>query len=80
MYAQVDEVRKELKLDQKQFDKVYSAYEKFDKVVFGDSDSRDSGLGRPQGGGPGKGGPGGGRVWVVPVERPENLDKMACRH
>lgn len=61
MYAQVDEVRKELKLDQKQFDKVYSAYEKFDKAVFGDSDSRDSGLGRPQGGGPGKGGPGGGR-------------------
>lgn len=59
VYAQVDEVRKELKLDQKQFDKVYSAYEKFDKAVFGDSDSRDSGLGRPQGGGPGKGGPGG---------------------
>ena len=76
VYDQVDEVRKELKLDQKQFSKVYSSYEKFDKAVFGDSDSRNPGFGRPSGdgdghgkgrpgggghGGPGMGGPGGGR-------------------
>lgn len=60
VYNQVDEVRKELNLDQKQFDKVYRAYEKFDKAVFGDSDSRDSGFGRPPGGGR-HGGPRGGR-------------------
>ena len=60
VYDQADEVRKELKLDQKQFSKVYSAYEKFEKAVFGDSGSRNSGFGRPSGEDHGKGGPGGG--------------------
>ena len=60
VYDQSDEVRKELKLDQKQFSKVYSAYEKFEKAVFGDSGSRNSGFGRPSGEDHGKGGPGGG--------------------
>ena len=60
VYNQVDEVRKELNLDRKQFDKVYSAYEKFDKAVFGDSDSRDAESGRPPGDRHGKGRPGGG--------------------
>ena len=60
VYDQADEVRKELKLDQKQFSKVYSAYEKFEKAVFCDSGSRTSGFGRPSGEDHGKGGPGGG--------------------
>lgn len=34
-YEQVDEVRKKLNLDHSQFEKVYSAYEKYNKAVFG---------------------------------------------
>lgn len=68
-YEQADFVRKELNLDDKQFSKVYSAYEKYNKAVFGSED--EMGLmppfpggapgGRP-GDGPGFGGgrPGGG--------------------
>ncbi len=63
----VSEVRKKLGLDQKEFEKAYSAYEKFDKSVFGSSNSGmpvspaggfGGNSGRP-GGRPG-GGPGGG--------------------
>ncbi len=63
----VSEIRKNIGLDQKEFDKVYSAYEKFNKSVFGDDDSNLPAGGpgmRPGGGGPGGGrmggGPGGG--------------------
>ena len=35
IYDQVDEVRKQLNLDHSQFEKVYSAYEKYNKAVFG---------------------------------------------
>ncbi len=35
-YEVVDEMRKELNLDHDQFEKVYSAYEKYNKTVFGD--------------------------------------------
>lgn len=53
-YEMADEVRKELKLDHKQFEKVYSAYEKYNKAIFGDVDKNAS---RPT---PPSGGPGGG--------------------
>ncbi|MDE6638318.1 MAG: hypothetical protein K2K32_08815 [Muribaculaceae bacterium] len=67
-YDQVDEVRKQLNLDHSQFEKVYSAYEKYNKAVFG---NQTTGMtmpappagGRPGGGmgnRPGNGGPGNG--------------------
>lgn len=34
-YEQADEVRKQLNLDHSQFEKVYSAYEKYNNAVFG---------------------------------------------
>ncbi len=34
-YEQVDEVRKQLNLDHQQFEKVYSAYEKYNNAIFG---------------------------------------------
>ncbi|MDE6648388.1 MAG: hypothetical protein K2K45_00475 [Muribaculaceae bacterium] len=34
-YEQADEVRKQLNLDHSQFEKVYSAYDKYNKAVFG---------------------------------------------
>ncbi|MBD5356043.1 MAG: hypothetical protein HDR88_03420 [Bacteroides sp.] len=58
-YRQVNEVRQELGLDHKQFDKVYDAYNKYNETVFGSIDqprlappSKD--MGRPgDHGGPG---------------------------
>lgn len=60
-YEMADEVRKELNLDQKQFEKVYSAYEKYNKSIFGDVDKNGM-LPAPPAGGPrgGRGGHGGG--------------------
>lgn len=51
-YDQVDEVRKQLNLDQSQFEKVYSAYEKYNKAVFGNQ-SNGMMLPPPAGGRPG---------------------------
>lgn len=71
-YQLVDEVRNALGLDNKEFEKVYSAYKNYSKTVFGDEDSSQNQQprqgGRPGGpggmggpGGPGgMGGPGGG--------------------
>jgi hypothetical protein len=67
-FEQVDHIRKELGLTQKQFDKVYSAYSKYNKAVYGDEPFSGMGGGMPQGGrggmgdpvGGGMGGPGGG--------------------
>lgn len=62
-YDQVDEMRNELNLDHLQFEKVYSAYDKYNKAVFGD---KSDGMKMPPGGrrGPGNppegGRPGGG--------------------
>lgn len=42
-YDLVDGMRKELNLDHSQFEKVYAAYDKYNKAVFGDKTS-----GRPQ--------------------------------
>lgn len=67
-YEQVDEVRKQLNLNHSQFEKVYSAYEKYNKAVFG---NQANVLTRPapptgarpggaMGHGPGNGGPGNG--------------------
>ncbi len=74
-FEMVDGVRNALKLDHKEFDKVYSAYQKYNKSVFGDENTMSiggmggpgagprgggGGMGRPGGmGGPGGGGPGG---------------------
>lgn len=49
-YEQVDEVRKQLNLDHSQFEKVYSAYEKFNKAVFGNQ-SNSMGMPTPPAGG-----------------------------
>lgn len=54
-YRQVDEVRNALGLDHKQFEKVYKAYQKYNKEVFG---SEEGPRGR---GGMGPGGPRGGQ-------------------
>lgn len=51
-YDQVDEVRKQLNLDHSQFEKVYSAYEKYNKAVFGNQ-SNGMGMPVPPGGHPG---------------------------
>lgn len=64
-YQLADEARNSLGLDSKEFEKVYSAYEKYTKSVFGEETS-NSGQGfgqgrRPEGGPGGMGGPGGGR-------------------
>ena len=69
-YDQADAVRKEFGLTDKQFSKVYDAYSKYNKAVFGEEFSQASGTSqqgqRPQGapgtGGMrrGMGGPGGG--------------------
>ena len=61
-YELVDEVRNALGLDHKEFDKVYSAYEKYSKSVFGDESAAQPPRpeGRPGGGPGGFGGPGGG--------------------
>jgi hypothetical protein len=59
-FEQVDHIRKELGLTQKQFDKVYSAYSKYNKAVYGDEPFSGMGGGMPQGGRGGMGGPGGG--------------------
>ena len=39
-YEMVDEMRKELNLDHDQFEKVYSAYDKYNKTVFGDVEKK----------------------------------------
>lgn len=64
-YDQVDGMRKELNLDHSQFEKVYSAYDKYNKAVFGDK-SLEMGMPQPPVGGrpapgnhPGGGHPGG---------------------
>jgi hypothetical protein len=61
-FQQVDKVRKALNLDQKQFEKVYKAYESYNKAIYGDSEQASfgprGGMGGPRGGG--MGGPGGG--------------------
>jgi hypothetical protein len=61
VYDQVDDIRNQLGLDTKQFDKVYQAYNKFQTAVFGSSSSSSSMpmMGGRPGGGPGQGGPGG---------------------
>jgi hypothetical protein len=67
-FQQVDKVRKALNLDQKQFEKVYKAYESYNKTIYGDSEQASfgprGGMGGPGGGmggpGGGMGGPGGG--------------------
>jgi hypothetical protein len=59
-FDQVDHIRKELGLTQKQFEKVYSAYSKYNKAVYGDEPFSGMGGGMPQGGRGGMGGPGGG--------------------
>lgn len=67
-YEQADEVRKQLNLDHSQFEKVYSAYEKYNNAVFG---NQAKGMtmpappaggrpGAPMGNRPGNGGPGNG--------------------
>lgn len=59
----VDEVRDSIGLDSKEFDKVYSAYEKYSKTVYGDKGQMPDLTGRPHGPRPGGhggiGGPGG---------------------
>ncbi|MCM1451745.1 MAG: hypothetical protein NC102_05775 [Clostridium sp.] len=55
-YDLADETRKALSLDTKQFEKTLSAYEKYNKNVFGDEPAQQ---GRPEGGRPPMGGPGG---------------------
>jgi hypothetical protein len=64
VYDQADEIRNRFGLDYKQFDKVYSAYNKFNTAIFGDETSSSAmGGGRPSrmgGPGGGMGGPGGG--------------------
>ena len=67
-YEQVDEVRKQLNLDNSQFEKVYSAYEKYNKAIFGNQSNNDmmpapprgGHQGGPKGNRPGNGGPGNG--------------------
>lgn len=63
-YQLTDEVRNAIGLDSKEFDKVYSAYEKYGKSVFGEDSSSAtqpvSQEGRRGGGPGGMGGPGGG--------------------
>ena len=65
-FEQVPEIREAIGLEQKEFDKVYSAYAKFNKKLFGDESGAQS---KPEsmrgdmrrGGGPGRpGGPQGG--------------------
>ena len=65
-FEQVQEIREAIGLEQKEFDKVYSAYAKFNKKLFGDESGAQS---KPEsmrgdmrrGGGPGRpGGPQGG--------------------
>ncbi|MDE7346028.1 MAG: hypothetical protein K2N48_04705 [Muribaculaceae bacterium] len=67
-YEQADEVRKQLNLDHSQFEKVYSAYDKYNKAIFG---SQSDGMTMPapppggrhggqMGNRPGNGGPGNG--------------------
>lgn len=52
-YEQVDEIRNLLDLDHSQFEKVYSAYDKYNKAVFGDHDSAMRMPTPPTGGRPG---------------------------
>jgi hypothetical protein len=59
VYEQVDELRNKFGLNSKQFDKTYSAYDKFHKAIFGD-DSSTMVMGGGMPGGGGMGGPGGG--------------------
>lgn len=66
-YEMVDEVRKELNLDQKQFEKVYAAYEKYNKSMFGDFDINGM---RPS---PPVGGPLGGGMGMPPGGERPNL-------
>lgn len=49
----VDEVRDSIGLDSKEFDKVYSAYEKYSKTVYGDNGQMPERTGRPHGRHPG---------------------------
>lgn len=63
-YEQADAIRKEFSLTDKQFTKVYDAYSKFNKAVFGEEfptavGSCSSAMQRPQGGSQGGGRPGG---------------------
>lgn len=46
-FEQVDSVRNVLGLDHKQFEKVYAAYNKYNKAVFGEEQARPSGERRP---------------------------------
>jgi hypothetical protein len=69
-FQQVDKIRKALNLNQKEFEKVYKAYETYNKAIYGDSNQASfgggprGGMGGPHGGmggpGGGMGGPGGG--------------------
>jgi hypothetical protein len=69
-FQQVDKIRKALNLNQKEFEKVYKAYETYNKAIYGDSNQASfgggprGGMGGPRGGmggpGGGMGGPGGG--------------------
>ncbi len=52
-YEQADDVRKQLNLDHSQFEKVYSAYEKYNKAVFGDQSNGMTMPAPPAGGRPG---------------------------
>lgn len=61
-YELVNELRDSVGLTSKEFEKIYAAYEKYDKNVYGNSDTQPSrgGIGHPpMGGGPSHGGPGG---------------------
>jgi hypothetical protein len=79
-FQQVDKVRKALNLDQKQFEKVYKAYESYNKTIYGDSEQASfgprGGMGGPGGGMGGPGGPGGmggpgGGMGAPSGERPD---------
>ncbi|MDE6548384.1 MAG: hypothetical protein K2L22_05250 [Muribaculaceae bacterium] len=52
-YEQVDEVRKQLNLDHSKFEKVYSAYDKYNKAIFGNQSNGMTMPTPPAGGRPG---------------------------
>lgn len=52
-YEQVDEVRKQLNLDHSQFEKVYAAYDKYNKAIFGNQSNGMTMPAPPAGGRPG---------------------------
>lgn len=52
-YEQVDDVRKQLNLDHSQFEKVYAAYDKYNKAIFGNKSNGMTMPAPPAGGRPG---------------------------